>query len=159
MRKKGMKIVVCATLMAMVLAFSACGSDKDSKDESTKTTEESDDKEEISNEKYKSVEAFVASDIVQSQLETLKTQIADAGMSLEITAEGNKLIYTYTYQEITMVDGMTEALESAMETQKSTFESAVKSLKAAVDADDLSVEVRYIDANGTTIYAREFKAE
>ena len=159
MRKKGMKIVVCATLMAMVLAFSACGSDKDRNDKSTKTTEESDDKEEISNEKYKSVEAFVASDIVQSQLETLKTQIADAGMSLEITAEGNKLIYTYTYQEITMVDGMTEALESAMETQKSTFESAVKSLKAAVDADDLSVEVRYIDANGTTIYAREFKAE
>ena len=107
--------------------------------------------------KYATMEEYVQSAEMQSQITSLQ-QTADAqGSSIAITGEGNKLIYTYTYPS-EVSDLMGDALESALQSQSSTFESAVEMLKQVVDVDNPVVVVRYLSSDGTEICSMEFGA-
>lgn len=111
--------------------------------------------------KFASVEEFVNSDLVQSQMETMKSSVEDSGMNIDVTGEGDKLIYTFTYGDLGELDDdtkstMASALESALETQASTFESVASSLKAAVEAENPVVVVRYMTNDGEELYSQEF---
>lgn len=135
MKKNCIRMIACALALVMILALGACGG---------KMT----------------VESFVKSDIVQNQIDQIKGTLADQGMNIEVTAEGNKLVYIYTFTEA-LEEGDREtlaaALESGMESQASTFEGIADSLKDTVKQDDVSVEVRYVDSNGEVIFSQEFK--
>ena len=104
--------------------------------------------------KFASMEDYVNSDIVQSQ-------IADSieGMGMEIQADGNKLIYIYTYETQMPTDSLASILESALESQKSTFQSVASTLKSIVDVENPVVVVSYRNADGSEIVSQEFAAE
>lgn len=135
MKKLGKKIIALAVVTVMGLSMIACG------------------------KKYKSVEAYVNSSEVQEVLSTMESQMSGSGMSIDITADGDKMVYTYTYDDIEKADGMAETLESAMDAEASTFQDTANEIKKVVDAKNPSVVIEYVDKNGETIYSREFVAE
>lgn len=181
MKKNFVRIFACVMAASAILTMTACGSDNTSSTASSgasssvssavSSAPESSTPAESSevssstgvaglnaNGKFDTIDGFVNSDIVQSQLDSLKTSAEDSGMNITITGEGNKLIYTFTYGEGTDTEGMAEALEAALETQASTFEGVAASLTEAVEVEDPIVVVVYADSEGNEIYSREFTA-
>ena len=134
--KKSILCVVCAMFLAMSMVFSAC-----------------------SNGKYATMEDYVKSDAVQQQIASLEDTMANMGLELSVTGEGNKLIYTYTSNDITKSDALVSTLESSLEAQKETFTSTANTLKSVVNVDNPCVVVTYLDKTGEEIYSREFMAE
>ncbi len=111
------------------------------------------------NGKFATVADFANSSEVQTQLEAQKRSLDGSGMDIAITGEDNKLIYTFTYLEMENQEGMAEALQQGLESEKTTFVSVAKSIKLAVDVDDPVVIVRYLDSKGEEIYSAEFTAD
>lgn len=134
MKKNFVRLVTCVLVLALALSLAACGG------------------------KPATVEDFVKSDAVQSQLKTMKESLGDT-MDIDVTGEGNTLVYTFKFPEGTDTTGLGESLEAAMETQVSTFEQIASSLKDAVKVDNPTVKVVYAEHDGTEIYSREFTAE
>ncbi len=132
MKKNFTRVIVCVLALACMLSLAACGS---------KMT----------------VEDYVKSDAVQSQMDTLKGSLGE-GMDIDVSAEGNKLVYTFTFGNLDGVDTETlsATLESGLEQQKSTFETVASQLKEAVKADDVSVLVEYVTGDGTALASKEF---
>lgn len=164
MRKKGFKLFACAVAMTMALSLGACGS-KDDEDTKAKTEESSDEEEEADDSseeitgKFDSIEDYVNSELLQSQLSSMMDSLEGSGMSMEVKGEGDKLIYSYKYDEVVKAEGMAETLQAGLESQASTFSQVASSLKLAVDVENPIVVVEYIDANGEMIYSQEFTAE
>lgn len=135
MKKLGTKIIALAAVAVMSLSMMACGKE------------------------YKSVEDYVKSDEVQDVLSTLETQMQGTGMSIEITADGDKMVYTYTYDSIEKADGMAETLEAAMEAQDETFQNTADEIKELVDVKTATVVIEYVDCNGEMIYSKEYTSK
>ncbi len=111
-----------------------------------------------SNGKIDSIEAFVATDEMQSQIKEAKESVEDGTLTMDIVAEGNKLVYVYTYQTDLDIEATKEALATAIEQQASVFENVAKEIKNAVNVENPIVEVRYLAKDGTEIYSQEFTA-
>ncbi len=114
--------------------------------------------------RYATIQDFLESDVMQNQLQKLQNTLEESGLNLQITAEGNKLVYTYVFDSLgelgdAGIDLMAGLLEDAMEEQRGTFEQLANSLKLAVDMDDPVVEVRYLAPDGTVIYSAEFNGD
>ena len=95
---------------------------------------------------------------MQSEVESMKESLGDAGMAIEVTGEGNKLIYTYTFDQAVDVDTVKEPLADSLESQASTFEQVAESLKEAVDVENPVVVVEYLNPDGSEIYSQQFTA-
>ena len=107
------------------------------------------------NNKYASIADYVASDEVQKSIELLSGM---EGLDIKIKADGNKMIYEYTYTTITKMDGMDEELKKALDKEKDTFTKAASDLKKQVKVDNPIVTVTYLDKNGDLIYSQDFPA-
>lgn len=105
--------------------------------------------------KYASIDEFLSSQDIQSQLDAMQTD----ELGVTITAEDNKLVYTYTFAEGIETDGAAEALETGIQSQASTFQSIAATLALVVDVENPVVVVRYLDYQGNEIYSTEFTAE
>ena len=75
MKKVLSSVLALAMVFAMALSFTSCN-----------------------NGKIDSIEAFVATDEMQSQSKEAKESGEDGTLTMDIVAEGNKLVYVYTYQ-------------------------------------------------------------
>ena len=189
MKKKTLTLALCAAMMLAVTACGGKETESSSAASSSAVTSEASNAEEsaapesstaqesssaddsasseagastsgVSTGAYASVEEFAASDDIQSQIAGMKETLNEAGMDIEVTGEGDKLIYTYTYQELTDEDGaIAESIKTQMDAQASTFTTVANTIKAAVDVENPVVVVRYLDANGEEIFSGEYPAE
>ena len=167
------KISLIMCVIMLTFAVSACGkSDNDSKKNEPKTedTAKDDAKDAAKDDaednddaavtgKFKTLEDFVNSDIMQQQLETQLASLEGSGIALNLTAEDNKLIYNFTIEDADLSAALAadpSTLESSLQSQASTFESVASSLKAAVEVENPVVVVRYLDNTGAEIVAQEF---
>ena len=167
------KISLIMCVIMLTFAVSACGkSDNDSKKNEPKTEntakeaakdDAKDDAEDNDDAavtgKFKTLEDFVNSDIMQQQLETQLASLEGSGIALNLTAEDNKLIYNFTIEDADLSAALAadpSTLESSLQSQASTFESVASSLKAAVEVENPVVVVRYLDNTGAEIVAQEF---
>ena len=167
------KISLIMCVIMLTFAVSACGkSDFDSKKNEPKTEDTAnddaiDDAKDDSEDnddaavtgKFKTLEDFVNSDIMQQQLETQLASLEGSGIALNLTAEDNKLIYNFTIEDADLSAALAadpSTLESSLQSQASTFESVASSLKAAVEVENPVVVVRYLDNTGAEIVAQEF---
>ena len=167
------KISLIMCVIMLTFAVSACGkSDNDSKKNEPKTedTAKDDEKDDAKDDaednddaavtgKFKTLEDFVNSDIMQQQLETQLASLEGSGIALNLTAEDNKLIYNFTIEDADLSAALAadpSTLESSLQSQASTFESVASSLKAAVEVENPVVVVRYLDNTGAEIVAQEF---
>ncbi len=172
MKKRLLTILLAATVACTV--FAGCGSkDSDTKKEATTTTKEaSDDTDDedvaedgmTSDGKFVSVEAYLNNPTVKSQLDQTIESCSGQGMELSIEATEDELIYIYKYDEQMVDDTFTleqaaSALETSMQSQESTMQSAANSIGACIDLDSITVKCQYYDADGTLIKEFEFISE
>lgn len=101
---------------------------------------------------------LLPTDEMQSQIKEAKESVEDGTLTMDIVAEGNKLVYVYTYQTDLDIEATKEALATAIEQQASVFENVAKEIKNAVNVENPIVEVRYLAKDGTEICSQEFTA-
>lgn len=103
-------------------------------------------------EKFASMQEYVDS---QKEIfdETLK-QLEGSGMSMKIYAEGNTLVYHYTYDEEVKVtaDDLAE-METTLAASKEQFQELIRQLEALVDADDIAIRILYENPDGSEVYS------
>lgn len=145
--------------------------DFDLDDEDLNNNSDDNDEENIdssinsSDKQYASLKEYVESDEVQKVLETQMKQYEDMGMSMKISAEGNKLVYTYKYTDEQLIDDdytledAKEYFDTAIESQKSTFTGICAQLPLYIDVENPVVVLRYYDLDDTLIWEKEFTAE
>ena len=186
MNKRGMKYLTCTLLTALMLSISACSggngqastqaqtesvetdapetkqtetaTDAPETETPEETSEESSDDTQSGTAAFASMEEFANSDMIQSELDAQLEQLEAAGLTMEITGEGNKLINTYFYKDMVADESLAASLEAGLESQKSTFEYVASTLEAAVAVENPVVVVRYVDSEGTEIISKEFQA-
>ena len=110
-------------------------------------------------EKLSSVEEYLALPTVQESIDVLSQTLEASGLKMTVTGEGSRLIYTYTYGTQVDAAAAKPLLESGLDNQAATMETVAASLKLYVDIEDPIVVVRYLNADGSEIYTREFQAE
>lgn len=172
MKKNLLRMLALALAVCLVLALGACGgSNTDNSKADNSTPVSSGDNAPVSSAvtggtpnadgKYATVADLVMSDEMQSQLAGMKEQFGDIGASLDIAGEGNKLIYTFVYEDLGGQDeeAISTALETAMEQMASVFETIAGSLAEQVEAANPTVVVTYKTAEGTELFSKEYSAK
>ena len=133
MKKITVKVLALCSAILMLMAFASCG------------------------KKYSSVEAYINSSEVQSQLESALEIAEGSGMEMKVFAEGDTLVYEYTYStQLSNVDAVAEAIGNSIDGQSSTFEAVVEELKTQCDAQNPQVKLVYLNADGSEIYSKVF---
>ena len=90
-----------------------------------------------------------------------KASAEGSGISIEILAEGNTLIYEYYFEEgsfdDSVLDAVKEQLVSESESEASTFEGIASDLNREFKIDSSKVVVRYL-YNGEILAESEYTA-
>ena len=168
MRKLTSKLLLVMMVLAMAFSMAACGSEKndsktnDSKESVSNTNSQSGANDQDEKKKYASVADYVKSDEVQYVLNVFETQLEGTGMSLDILAEGDKLVYSYKMDDIekaSLTDEDITNLGSSVEAESATFQETADQVKKLVDADSPALVIRYLDGNGEEIFSKEFPAK
>ena len=182
-KRKTLRFIVCASMMAMTLSFSACGGSDDGAktDETGAKTEDktqadeadgadnADAADSADNADVADSDAGTATTLeelysdpsVQSMMDSAFGAMAQDGMSVDFKATGNDLVIEIKIEDSSMVvDGMGEALETALDQQADTFKQQVKTFDDAVgQAGACTVTMRYLDPDGNLLAEKSFKAE
>ena len=172
-RLRKLLLLVCA--ITLTLSLTACGgsgNDSKSSDDTAKTEEDAsaengaatgddasadDTADDAAAGKFASIQEFVESDMMQDELASQMESLEGTGMSMELTAEDNKLVYNFKIDDPDLSAVMdTATLESTLDSQASTFESVAGVLPAAIDVDNPVVVVRYLGSDGNELASREF---
>ena len=139
MKKTTLKTIAIALVMTLMLAITACGLNKDA-----------------------ALEKYFQTDEMQEMVQEAKDSVEGSGMSIEILAEGNTLIYEYTFEEDSfddsMLDAVKEQLVSGLESTASTFEGIASDLNDELKVENSTVVVRYL-YNGETLAESEYTAD
>ena len=196
MKRKSLKFIACAAIMAMTLSVTACGGSDDTapaaETEETTGTEaepeadvdaeaepeaepEADVDTEAEAEPEEDAEAeddSAAADgqtledifndpATKSQYESVFEAMGQEGMEVSVEATGNELAVIIKITDSSMVvDGMGEALESALDQQAATFEEQVKQFDEAVGTPGAcTVTMRYLDPDGNVLAEKSFTAQ
>ncbi len=202
MKRKSLKFIACAAIMAMTLSVTACGGSDDTapaaETEETTGTEaepEADVDAEAEPEADVDTEAEPEADVdteaeaepeedaeaeddsaaadgqtledifndpaTKSQYESVFEAMGQEGMEVSVEATGNELAVIIKITDSSMVvDGMGEALESALDQQAATFEEQVKQFDEAVGTPGAcTVTMRYLDPDGNVLAEKSFTAQ
>lgn len=139
MKKTTLKTIAIALVMALMLAMTACGGNKDA-----------------------ALEEYFQTDEMQEIIQDAKDSVEGTGMSIELLAEGNTLIYEYTFEENNFndseLDTVTDQLVSRLESYASTFEGIASDLNEELKIDNSKVVVRYL-YNGEILAESEYTAD
>ena len=154
--KSGFAKILISSMLCAVICVGAASCD--SKDASVSPSDLNGVSSSASQEKLSELEALVQDDEFQEQVRALSQTYESKGMTLEVVAEGDsvvyKCIYTVNVDAAKSREELTEHLESkAFET---SIDSVLRSFKAQVP-QTRSVIVRYIDTNGNIIASKEYK--
>lgn len=168
MKKHFIRIISCALAAAAIMSMSACGSTTAGSPESAVSSVSSTasvvssetSSSAAANGLFATVADFVNSEAMQTQLESMKSDVEEMGMSIDVTGEDNKLIYTFTYADLgdTDVEALSESLASAVDQMADTYESIAAALAEMVGVDNPTVVVKYVTADGAELCAKEFTA-
>ena len=113
---------------------------------------------------YKNMEAYISDPTVKASLDQAIKSAAGSGMTIDITAEGNTLIYKYTYKQqmssdSVPVETLKQSLETAMNSQKDQMQNFANQIGNVVEETPAILSLQYIDADGTPLYEKEFIAQ
>ncbi len=133
MKKRSLKATVCAAILVLGLAITACG----------KVT----------------LEDYVNSDEFQTELSDMKTQFEGQGMTIDIQASENTLTYLYTIEGAEADDETKAAAEALNDQLDSSMKEVAAQLEEETKIDDIVVVVKWLAENGDELASREYKAE
>lgn len=179
MKKNFFRLLACVMAFAMVLSLAACGGDSKSSSASSSASSAASSEasgSEASSEassseasssaatntgKYASVSEFLADPTVSAQLESVMASLDDS-MNIDISGEGDSLIYTFTFTEaLEDVETVKATMEEMMteESFASTFRGIAASLADAIEVENPSVIVTYLDTDGSEVCSQEYFPE
>ena len=100
-------------------------------------------------------------DYVEENLSPAESQAANMGLDLEITVEGNTLLYTYTSQtQMDNSDGsITSGLNLGAETNADSFQDAVDQIAQDINQQDIQLKVVYLNADGTELGSYTYSSQ
>lgn len=117
--------------------------------DSTVNTEKS---EAENTEKFSSVEEFINSPLYAAVLEAAESS------GYTITSEGNTLIYTFKQSEqIEITDEIISYLQEENKKQEDTYKELLISIFDAVNTDEITLLLKYVNADESEIYTHEMK--
>ena len=92
-------------------------------------------------------------DYADENLRAAANQMEDSGIALEITVDGNALIYTYTMetQQDNSDGSVTSQLDFAAELNQDSFQDAVDQIAQDINQQDIQLKVVYLNADGTEL--------
>ena len=92
-------------------------------------------------------------DYAEENLRFAEEQMDGSGVKLEITVDGNSLIYTYTNEtQMDNSDGsVTSQLDAAAESNADSFQSVVDQIAQDINQQDIQLKVVYLNADGTEL--------
>lgn len=92
-------------------------------------------------------------DYAEENLRFAEEQMDGSGVNLEITVDGNSLIYTYTNetQMDNSDDSVTSQLDAAAESNADSFQSVVDQIAQDINQQDIQLKVVYLNADGTEL--------
>lgn len=185
-RNKTLTVLLSAMLLLAAFAFTGCStaavlpenSSSESSTSESSTSESSasedssseDSSDESSEESsstglglYSSVGDYLADPAVIAELDETIAAMEGSGMAVTVSADGNTLVYTYTYEtQLDIPDEDTlatfaDAMKAGLTEQASAFEGIADSLRTIIDADDIAVRLVYCNADGTELYSHTFE--
>ena len=101
------------------------------------------------------VQDYIESDAFKTEMETLKEQFEGQGISVDVSAKDNALIYSYTLEQELSEEDL-ELYQQTLEAASSTLDTTLKQVydemvKAVSDDSTVSVTMEDKDAAGTEI--------
>lgn len=100
------------------------------------------------------LEDWIAGDSeAQATLEQMSTD------ELDVTVEGNTLVYTYTYAQVidaSLVDAVSQQLDQTITNASSTFTNVADTLEEESGIDGITVQVIYLNGDGTELLNKTF---
>lgn len=135
MKKIASKVLMPVMMLVMVVGLVACG------------------------KQYSSVSDYLNADEVKSQLSQAQKSLEGSGITVDVTADGDKMIYTYNCAKLKKSDELVTAMESQMAKADSTFQNAANEMKKFVDVENGQIEVTYKDSEGETICSKTYTAQ
>ncbi len=133
MKKRSLKATVCAAILVLGLAITACG----------KVT----------------LEDYVNSDEFQTELSDMKAQFEGQGMAIDIQASENTLTYLYTIEGAEADDETKATAETLLDALDTSMKEVAAQLEEETKIDDIVVVVKWLAENGDELASREYKAE
>lgn len=112
---------------------------------------------------WSSVGEYLEDPSVVEQIDAEIAAVEGTGLAIAVYADGNTLVYDYTYAEQldlsdeTTKQSMVDALKSGTEAQAATYENIAAMLRSVISADDIRVRLIYNNADGSEIYSCEFE--
>ena len=174
-KRRGLRMGAILAALVLTAGLAACGGESTSSQAPVSSAQSSEaaSSEAASSEAEESSEAqagtgtfatvadYLADPAMKQQLDALAEALEGSGMTMTIEAEGNALVYDYTFS--TEMDDATReaaaaALEDSLAQQADTFSSIAATLQQAVETDGVSVIVRYRDSNGDLLTEQSFPA-
>lgn len=183
------KVLAALLVMMMVLSLTACGKKEVIKKDfsNAQKKQQVQEKDEIPEESYVtpseetkapeetpevpeepeapkaqtgSIEDYLNMPEVKSQMDALIDSMSGMGMTIEVTGEGNKLIYSYYFDtQLGDVETIRAGLEEGIKAQEATFKTIAKSLKEEINVENPVVVIKYFNADGSELYTVEFTAD
>lgn len=189
MKRKTLKFLACAAIMAMTLSVTACGgSDKDDKAAGTEApagdeadaaddanaddanTDAADDASadaaddanaDAADASGTTLEELFNDPTAKATFDSMTQAMTQEGMSASISASGNELIVEVKIEDSSLItDGIGETLGAALDSQAEALKTQVKTLDTAVGQEGAcTYTVRYLDPDGNVLTEKSFKAE
>ena len=92
-------------------------------------------------------------DYAAENLSSMEEGMEGSGVTLDITVEGNTIVFTYTNEEQQdNSDGSVSSdLDAAAESTAYTFESAVDQIAEEIHQEDIQLRIVYLNADGAEL--------
>ncbi len=132
------RILALALTVVMALSMAACGSKKPTLDELIKSEE------------------------MQSALDTMNSQVAASGITIDLVADGNTFVYEYQlpdddiYNSLTKEDAAT-AFDPTIQAYAGSVEQIFTSFKSEYGIELDAVRFTFKTADGNELYSSEIK--
>ena len=188
MKRRTVKALVCAAIMAVSLSATACGASKEaantSAEEEAPVEEEAPAEEEAPVEEeapaeeeapveeasaeeesssQKTLEDFLKEDpTAEKQLQEQAAAQGDDQMDMSIEIKGNEVMCVATFKEdVELPEGTADTLSATLEQMGSAFSGLAGTLDDMIGAEKgtVSYGVRYCDASGDVLAEASFRAE
>lgn len=105
---------------------------------------------------FDSIEKYLEAQ--QDQIDAAISQQKALGLTMEVKADGDTLVYRYVYAtQMEVTDEVTNYFDTQMEQNKSQFDAVIDEMKELIDVENPKVKLLYENPDGTVIYEHTYE--
>lgn len=134
MKKIAALFVNLCLAFVMVVTLTACGSSKE----------------------FKDIQEYL--DAQKDQIDAAIKQQEGLGMTMEVKADGDTLVYRYVYaDEMPINDETTAYFDQKLEETKEQFTEVIDEMKELIDVENPKVKLLYENPDGSVVYEHTYE--